>query len=92
MSGRSARNDTTRVWRLLVLLLLCVPVLGCAMNTRPDAPISLAVVNAEVWTGDIRRPWADAIAVRGVRIAAVGSSVEVRKPADGGALLIDGRG
>jgi predicted amidohydrolase YtcJ len=49
-------------------------------TTSPaNEPISLAVVNARVLTGDSRRPWADAVAVRGDRIAAVGSSAEVRK-------------
>jgi len=37
-----------------------------------NAPVTLAVVNARIWTGNPQRPWADAIAVRGDRIAAVG--------------------
>jgi predicted amidohydrolase YtcJ len=52
----------------------------------------MAVVNARAWTGDAGRPWADAIAVRGERIAAVGSSAEIRKLAGGGATVIDARG
>jgi len=42
-------------------------------------PPTLAVVNARVWTGDPRRPWADAIAATGDRLTAVASSAEVRK-------------
>ncbi|HEY3287878.1 MAG TPA: amidohydrolase [Gemmatimonadaceae bacterium] len=56
------------------------------------AVISLAIVNARVWTGDSRRPWADAVAVDGAHIAAVGSSAEVRKLAGAGTRLIDARG
>jgi predicted amidohydrolase YtcJ len=56
-----------------------------------SAPVTLVVVNARVWTGDAKRPWADAIAVRGDRIAAVGSSAEVRKLA-GAARVIDANG
>jgi predicted amidohydrolase YtcJ len=56
------------------------------------APISLAVVNARVWTGDTSRPWADAIAVTGDRIAAVGSSAQVRKMADSTTRVIDAHG
>ena len=41
----------------------------------------LAIVNARVWTGDVRRPWADAILVREERIEIVGSSAEVKKRA-----------
>lgn len=49
------------------------------MRSDPAEPITLAVVNARVWTGDPRRPWADAIVVRGDRIAFVGSGAEARK-------------
>lgn len=58
----------------------------------PTGPVTLAVVNARVWTGESRRPWADAIAVRGERIAAVGSSAEVKKLAVAGTRVIDARG
>jgi len=56
------------------------------------SPPSLAVVNARVWTGDRSRPWADAIAVDGDRIAMVGSSAEVRKAAATGTNVVDARG
>jgi len=56
------------------------------------SPPSLTVVNARVWTGDRARPWADAIAVDGDRIAMVGSSAEVRKAAATGTDVIDARG
>jgi predicted amidohydrolase YtcJ len=54
-------------------------------------PVTLAVVNARVWTGNPARPWADAIAVSGERLTAVGSSAEVRKLA-GSAEVIDAKG
>ena len=56
------------------------------------APVTLAVVNARVWTGDPRRPWADAVAAAGERIVAVGSSAAVRKMAPAGARVVDARG
>ena len=56
------------------------------------AVITLAVVNARIWTGDAQRPWADALAVRGDRIAAVGSSAEIRKLVPGSARLVDAKG
>ncbi|MBV9879724.1 MAG: amidohydrolase [Gemmatirosa sp.] len=59
---------------------------------QPAQPVSLAVVNARVWTGNPRRPWADALAVRGDRLAAVGSSAEVRKLAGAGARVVDAKG
>jgi predicted amidohydrolase YtcJ len=78
----------------LPTLLLAISIAACRMAPAPApaSPISLAIVNARVWTGDSRRPWADAVAVRGDRIAAVGSSAEVRKLAAGDAEVVDARG
>jgi predicted amidohydrolase YtcJ len=63
---------------------------GCAM-TRPATP-SLAIVNARVWTADPSRPWADAVAVTGDRITAVGSSAEIRKLATSSTRVVDAQG
>jgi predicted amidohydrolase YtcJ len=66
---------------------------GCSNEKAAgDAPVSLAVVNARVWTGNPQRPWADAIAARGDTITAVGSSAEVKKAAGEGARVIDAHG
>ena len=78
----------TRVATLLVPTLLLT---GCSMKSETQGPVTMVVVNARVWTGDARRPWADALAVRGERLAAVGSSAEVRKLA-GSARVIDAGG
>lgn len=53
---------------------------------------TLAVVNARIWTGDQRRPWADALAVSGDRLSVVGSSAEVRKLAATSTKVIDAHG
>ncbi|MGQ0537770.1 MAG: amidohydrolase [Gemmatimonadaceae bacterium] len=76
-------------------------LIGCGMNgERPPAQgggyvgtgaITLAVVNGRIWAGNAARPWADALAVAGERIALVGSSAEVRKIA-GTAEVIDAAG
>ena len=76
-----------------LLLFAAVTAPLSAQRPPPAGPVTLAVVNARVWTGDARRPWADALAVRGERIAAVGSSAEVKKLAAGtGARVVDARG
>jgi len=41
--------------------------------------VTLAIVNARVWTGDPGRPSADAVAVSGDRITAVGTNDEIRR-------------
>jgi predicted amidohydrolase YtcJ len=53
---------------------------------------TLAIVNARVWTGDERRPWADAVAVAGDRIIAVGSSAEVSKLTRPSTRVVDAKG
>jgi predicted amidohydrolase YtcJ len=53
---------------------------------------NLAIVNARVWTGDARRPWADAVAIAGERIVAVGSTAEIRKLAPAATRMIDAAG
>ncbi|MDP9179178.1 MAG: amidohydrolase family protein, partial [Gemmatimonadota bacterium] len=60
----------------------------------PTSPITLAVLNARVWTGNPTQPWATALAVSGDRLVAVGSSAEVAKLARAtrSARLIDARG
>jgi predicted amidohydrolase YtcJ len=62
-------------------------------NSTPGA-ITLAVVNARVWTGDRAAPWAEALAVSGDKLAAVGTNDDVRKlagavtPIDAGGRLV----
>ena len=53
-------------------ILLSILLTACDMNS--SAGTSIAIVNAKVWTGDSTRPWADAIAINGDTIVAVGSS------------------
>ena len=53
--------------------------------------VNLIIVNARVWTGDPRRPWADAVAIEGDRITAVGTSAEIMKLARD-ARVIDAKG
>ena len=76
--------------------LVALTTLAACSSPSPqrsvNTPISLAVVNARVWTGDTTRPWADAIAVSGDRIALVGSSAQIRKMTDSTTRLIDAHG
>jgi predicted amidohydrolase YtcJ len=57
-------------------------------RAQSSAPATLAFVNGRVWTGDPARPDAEAIAIAGDRIAAVGSTAEIRARA-GGAAIVD---
>jgi predicted amidohydrolase YtcJ len=80
--------------RLALILWLLVG--ACRVTTTTTTTVAptttLAIVNARVWTGDARRPWADAVAVTGERIALVGSSAEVMKSASKATRVIDAKG
>ncbi|HEX5789458.1 MAG TPA: amidohydrolase family protein, partial [Woeseiaceae bacterium] len=56
---------------LLVLLAAC--------GGEPTEPATLVVTGSRVWTGDPEQPWAEAVAVRGEEIAAVGSAADVAR-------------
>jgi predicted amidohydrolase YtcJ len=80
-----------RLSRHLSGAVLIALAAACDMNSRASAPVTLVVTNARIWTGNPQRPWADAIAVAGDRITAVGSGAEIAKLA-GDARRIDARG
>jgi predicted amidohydrolase YtcJ len=86
--------------RACTAFLVAVSI-ACSSSPAPtapaaggSAPITSAIVNARVWTGESAAPWAEAIAVRGERIAAVGTNTEIRAlaadvtPIDGGGRLV----
>ncbi|HVA57862.1 MAG: hypothetical protein WBQ26_15945 [Gemmatimonadaceae bacterium] len=56
------------------------------------AVITHVIVNARIATGQPRRPWVDAAALAGDRVARVGSSAEIRKFAPEGARVVDAQG
>ncbi|HYC31891.1 MAG TPA: amidohydrolase, partial [Gemmatimonadales bacterium] len=64
-----------RSLRRLALLALA-GLLGCARDAGSQADL---VAYGRVWTGDSARPWAEAVAVKGETIAAVGDSAEIAK-------------
>jgi hypothetical protein len=63
-------------YRLAVLGAALAAALG---STARAQEADLIVTAARVWTGDSSRPWAEAVAVRGDRIVAVGAAAEVRR-------------
>lgn len=81
MSKRSIRS-------ILALFLVLGLIQACKGSPEGNM-VDLAFVNGKVWTGDPGRPWAEAVAVHGDRISAVGTTAEVRKLAPAGAKLVD---
>lgn len=73
--------------RLAVLFALCSGgLLGAAEKA------DRIFVNGRIWTGDSARPRAEALAVRGTTILAVGSTTEIRRLAEKATEVVDLKG
>jgi len=65
------------------------PVLAAALACGAPEAADLVLVNGRVYTLDEEQPWAEAVAVRGEHIMAVGSNSEIRKFAGSETETID---
>ena len=74
--------------RLAILLVLGF---GAALAAQPPAA-DIVLINARVFTGLSAQPWAEALAIKGDRIVAVGTTVSIRAQAGAGARVIDAAG
>jgi predicted amidohydrolase YtcJ len=61
------------------------------MKAEPKPAADLVVVSAKIWTGDPARPEAEALAVRGGRIVAVGSNADVEPLRGPKTRVLEGR-
>ena len=67
-----------RISLLILSAVACVtPALSRAQGSRAAAP-DLILVGAKIFTANSAQPWAQAIAIRGNRIVAVGTTAEIR--------------
>jgi len=62
---------------------------GCR---SPGIEADLILENTRIWTADSTAPWAEALAVRGERLLAVGTTAEVRRHRTTNTRVIDGGG
>ena len=72
--------------------VVAVALVAPACARTGDVPISLAVVNARVWTGDTAHPWAGALAIAGEHVMAVGTTSEIRARLPASVRVIDAKG
>src|SRR6187402_1281722 len=95
MKIHSAGTTTTlsaigdRLW-LLALVFAISSLTGC--RGERAAPVTIAIVNARVWSGDSTAPWAEAVAISGARIAAVGTTAQIRALVADSTRVIDAAG
>ena len=60
-------------WRVILAALVVVS----SLEAQPTRAADLVITNARVWTGDKLHPHAEAVAILGERIVAVGSATEM---------------
>jgi predicted amidohydrolase YtcJ len=75
----------------MILLLLVGIFVNFSVSAQKPAP-DLILYNGKIFTSDAAQPNAEAIAIRGERILAVGSDAEIKKLADSKTRLIDLQG
>lgn len=74
-------------------VLAALAALSAAVSTGAQPPVpSLVILNARVYTADPARPRAEAIAVAGDRIVAVGAATEIRRLVGSSTRVLDARG
>jgi predicted amidohydrolase YtcJ len=72
-------------------LMLGVLLLSQAQSSK-TIPADTIVLHGRVYTGNAKQPWAQAVAIRGAKIVAVGSDTEVEKMRAEGTKIIDAAG
>jgi predicted amidohydrolase YtcJ len=83
------RPPATLVTRRVVLLALAAWISWSApLNGQPKHPAT-TLWRGRVWTANEQQPWAEALAVRGNQIVAVGTAQEVLRLAGSDARVID---
>lgn len=61
------------------------------LAASPAPPADLVLLSAKIWTGEAKRPEAEALAVVDGRIVAVGTNREISRRRGPGTLVLDGR-
>jgi predicted amidohydrolase YtcJ len=81
-----------RGMKKLVVSTLWLWALSTSMAAGQQKPVDLVLLNGRIFTADAARPTAQALAIRGERIVAVGTTAEVSKLAGAATRRIDLRG
>jgi len=70
-------HPTASLRTLSISLLISLLALSACAEKDSPGPATLVVTDARVWTGDVDKPWAEAVASRDGRIIAIGANADV---------------
>ncbi|MGA3076157.1 MAG: amidohydrolase [Bryobacteraceae bacterium] len=83
----------TKIKLMALAILVCAAVRAIAAQPPPQAASAdSVVVNARIYTVNPQQPWAEALAVRGEKILAVGSAREIDRYRGPNTRVIDAQG
>jgi len=85
------KNYALRLVLPTLALGLGASLLSQAQNAN-TAPADTIVLHGRVYTENAKKPWAQAVAIRGAKIVAVGSDTEIDKLRSAGTKVIDAAG
>src|SRR5215469_10476995 len=78
---------------LLQISLVCVTTAGIALAQGLIVqPANIIVIHGRVYTGDTKQPWAQAVAIHGAKIVAVGDDTTIEKMRGMGTKVINAGG
>lgn len=63
---------------------------GCSRNA--GEPVTLAIINAKIWTGDPKQPWIEAVAISDDKIVQTGTTKKIQKSISKNVRVIDAAG
>jgi predicted amidohydrolase YtcJ len=85
------KNYVLRLVLQILALLLGASLLSQAQNPN-TAPADTIVLHGRVYTENAGQPWAQAVAIRGAKVIAVGSDAEIEKLRGANTKIIDASG
>ncbi len=85
--GRSRAKSRCILRFAIIVLLALLPATGQSIS-----PADVLVVNARIYTVNAHQPWAEALAIRGDRIVAVGTMKEIEAFRGPSSKVIDAQG
>jgi hypothetical protein len=72
--------------------VFAVPVFAPPAVAAAEEPAELVLSNGVIYTGDVKKPRVEAVAIRGERIVAAGTSKEIKKWVGSGTRVVDLKG
>src|SRR5205814_6170225 len=92
MGQHSANVLRGHTRRTFMLMAACIAISACSFAQARKQAADVIITNARVYTVNVKQPWAEAIAIRQHRVAAVGSREKIDHWRGARTKIIDAQG